>query len=214
MKKFISLLIISLFCLTPSFAQLKMQKTKVLLVADASHSMIKNWTNRSKIDVSRIALARFVDKCKEYGEIELALRVYGSQSPASENNCKDSKLEEPFAIGNSSKIKIKLNKLNPKGTSAVAYALEQLVNDFPEEDFHKKVVVFLTDGADACSGNVCDAYNALIASGKFKGIYIVGLDLNEEEKKGFECIDGFVNVSTEQSLKSTLDRIFGEIKPY
>lgn len=204
-----------IFCISFSAqAQLKMQKTRILLIMDASQSMTKPWESRSKIDASRLALSKFIDKCSTYGEIEFALRVFGNDFAANLNNCKDSKLVLPFAINNNSKVMMLLNKLNPYGTSPIDYSLKAAPADFPQEDYHKRVILLFTDGADACNQNICETYSKLNSSGVYSGIFIIGINLSEDEQKQFTCIENFHNVVSESGLKNELDKIFAQIKPY
>lgn len=213
-KKLISTLLLIQFASGLYAQKLQMQKTKILLLVDASHSMVENWESRTKIDALRMELGNFIDKCSDYGEIEFAMRLYGQESESAEKNCTDSKLVIPFSPQNGNKVKVKLNQTNPKGLSSVAYAMEQTINDFENEDFHKKIIILFADGADACNGSICSQYNSIKASEKVDQVYCIGLSMPDETKIRFQCIENFANVTTEHSLRNEFNKLFSKVKPY
>ena len=68
-------------------------------------------------------------------------------------NCRDTRLEEPFARNNHDRIIEKLNDVRPKGTTPIAYSLQQAAKDFPENDNYRNIVIIITDGIESCDGD-------------------------------------------------------------
>ncbi len=77
-------------------------KTRILLLLDASGSMNESWNGQQKYEVAKEVIYETIDSLqKAQPEVELALRVFGHQSAKYLHDCKDSKLEVPFAARNS-----------------------------------------------------------------------------------------------------------------
>ena len=91
--------------------------TRILFIFDDSYSMYGMWGSGNKIDIAKKLMGEFLDSLQNTTKLEIALRCYGHQTPFKPNrNCKDSKLEVPFATAatNSKLIKERINKLTPK----------------------------------------------------------------------------------------------------
>ena len=128
MKKiiFIALFIISSF----SFGQ---EITRILFILDASNSMNARWTmEQTRIQAAKELLAQAVDSLVGTPNLEIALRVYGHQSPitATFQDCNDTKLEVPFGKDNYSTIKYRIRSIEAKGTTPIARSLEAAAGDF------------------------------------------------------------------------------------
>ena len=117
-----------------NFSICKAQVTnRVLFIFDDSYSMYGPWNSNTKIDVAKKILGEFLDSLKNVPDLELALRCYGHTTFFKpERNCTDSKLEVPFAPAKTNVLKIKqrIQKLEPLGTTPIAYSLGESVNDF------------------------------------------------------------------------------------
>ena len=84
------------FCF--SFLSLQAQPTnRILFIFDDSYSMYAPWNSNIKIEVAKKVMGKFLDSLKNLPNLELALRCYGHTTFFKERNCKDSKLEVPFA---------------------------------------------------------------------------------------------------------------------
>ena len=65
--------------------------TRILFILDASNSMNATWGTQTRIDAAKELLAQTVDSLKGTPNLEIALRVYGHQSPitATYQDCND-----------------------------------------------------------------------------------------------------------------------------
>ena len=82
--------------------------TRILFILDASNSMNAAWDdNQTRIQAAKELLAQTVDSLRGTPNLEIALRVYGHQSPitATFQDCNDTKLEIPFGKDNYDKVK-------------------------------------------------------------------------------------------------------------
>ena len=93
--------------------------------------MAGQWEGARKIDIARDILLEMVDSLENNPDVEIALRIYGHQSPVPPQDCSDTKLEVPFSPSNGTRIRQKLKFINPKGTTPIARSLELAPGDFP-----------------------------------------------------------------------------------
>ena len=82
--------------------------SRILFIFDDSYSMYAPWNSNIKIEVAKKVMGEFLDSLKNIPDLELALRCYGHTTFFKpERNCKDSKLEVPFADTKTNYLKIK-----------------------------------------------------------------------------------------------------------
>ncbi len=179
--------------------------TRILFIFDASNSMNGKWDSGKKIDIARKILIKLIDSLDKLENTQLALRVYGHQYAFPPQVCTDSKLEVPFANENTSKIKETLNNIIPKGTTPIAYSLEQSANDFPPRKNVRNVIVLITDGIEACDGDPCAIALALQSKNITLKPYIIGIGLDVEIKKAFECVGKFYDAQNEEEFEDMLE---------
>lgn len=211
-----STLVIS-FCLLSAKAQAQknqnVTKTRILFVFDASQSMYGTWETGRKIDVAKKLLSNLMDSLANVPNIELALRAYGHQSHVRskiDRNCQDTKLEVPFAPRNSNKIKTRINEIEPKGTTLIAYSLEQTKNDFPPCANCKNIIVLITDGIEECDGDPCAVSLALQKNNIVLKPFVIGMGLGIEVKKAFECVGNYYDAFNEESFKNILNVVISQ----
>ncbi len=95
--------------------EVKLPTTRILFVLDASNSMSGLWESDIKINIARRILISMVDSLQQIDNVQMALRVYGHQSPVPPQDCNDTKLEVPFDKNNASIIRQRLRFITPKG---------------------------------------------------------------------------------------------------
>jgi len=191
------------------------EKTRLLFLLDGSASMYGEWERTLKIRVARSILSKLVDSLKVDPNVELALRIYGHNSPPEDRNCEDTKLEVPFSQSNHDQIIETIRNLEPKGTTPIAYSLEQAAKDYPVSSEYRNILIIITDGIEACGGDPCKVSIALQSKGIFLRPFVIGMNMDEDYQKQFECvgtyfdtkkIDDFqqaLNLALKQSLSST-----------
>ena len=62
-------------------------KSRILFIFDASNSMAGQWEGARKIDIAREILFEMVDSLEQMPNVEMALRIYGHQSPVPPQDC-------------------------------------------------------------------------------------------------------------------------------
>jgi Ca-activated chloride channel family protein len=191
--------------------QLMPEKTRLLLVLDASGSMLSKWDNDLRINIAKDKIAAFVDSLRRNQNVEMALRVYGHQFDFKQKNCTDSKLEVGFAANNHAQIKAALTRLAPKGTTPIAYSLEQAVKDFPPEGNYRNVIIMITDGIEACGGDPCAISLGMQKNGIILKPFIIGLGVGKDFAAAFNCIGKAYDARSAEDFRAILGSISRQI---
>lgn len=177
--------------------------TRILFVFDASQSMYGRWQSDMKINIARDILIKVLDSVSHNEDLEVALRLYGHQHSYPPQVCTDTKLEVPFAKDNVKRIKNRLASIVPKGTSPIAFALEQTANDFPPADNSRNVIVLITDGIEECGGDPCAASEHLQERGIVLRPFIIGIGASFE--KAFNCVGTYFDATSESQFYQALN---------
>jgi Ca-activated chloride channel family protein len=175
--------------------------------------MYAPWNSNIKIEVAKKVMGEFLDSLKNLPNLELALRCYGHTTFFKpDRNCKDSKLEVPFAEAatNSIKIKQRIQKLEPLGTTPIAYSLGECVNDFTPKANCRNIVILITDGIEECNGNPCQVSIELQKKGIFLRPFVIGVGLDVKFADVFACMGKFYDVSNEANFKDVLKLVLTE----
>ena len=117
MKKTISILVILTTCLIANaqiknFEEPQKPLTRILFIFDASTSMMERWEGDQKFNKAKELMFELLDSLEMIQgqeNMELALRVYGHQSPVPPPDCLDSKLEVAFGENTIGLMRDKLN---------------------------------------------------------------------------------------------------------
>jgi Ca-activated chloride channel family protein len=185
-------------------------KTRILFVLDGSGSMYAKMGTDSRITVAKKLLTRLVDSLQYQNDLELALRIYGHQSQKTERNCKDTKLEVPFAARNHQDIKDKIKDLRPKGTTLIAYSLQEAAYDFPKSTGVRNIIILITDGIEECDGDPCAVSLALQKQGVVLRPFVIGLGLTADFRTQFECVGRYFEAETETDFENVLNVVISQ----
>ena len=187
----------------PSVNNLIKPTTRILFVFDASQSMYGRWQSDLKYNIAKNILSKVLDSLRQMKDLEVAIRFYGHQHSFPPQVCTDSRLEVPFAKDNFDRIITRLNSITPKGTSPIAYSLEQTVNDFPPCDNCRNIIVLITDGIEECNGDPCKASEVLQKSGIALKPFIIGIGTNFE--KAYNCVGTYFDASSENQFTQAMN---------
>jgi Ca-activated chloride channel homolog len=181
-------------------------KTRILFLLDASGSMLAKWENSNRMEVAKKLLSHLVDSLERYDNVEVALRIYGHQSGREQNDCRDTKLEVPFAAKNSKAIKRKLDQITPRGNTPITYSLLQSASDFPDTR-SRNVVILITDGLESCNGDPCAVSLALQKKRVFLRPFIIGIGILPEYDQQLSCIGQYFNAADVRTFEHVLAEI-------
>lgn len=153
--------VILLFCLLGCFCAdaqtVEDNHHRILIVLDASLSMQEAFNNTTRYKAATDFISQLMDSVyTRNDEVEFGLRVYGHQYATAANYCYDTKFEVQYSRNNYDQMKLRLADIQPRGISNTFYALsEALDNDIHLRDGYVYHLVVITDGGEACSGDVC-----------------------------------------------------------
>lgn len=175
--------------------------TRILFVFDASNSMYARWDESTRIKIAKDILIKTVDSLSTVPNLEIALRVYGHQSPITANyqDCDDTKLEVAFAPQNHTRIKQVIRQLEPKGTTPIARSLEAAAGDFPDKNA-RNIIILITDGIEACDNDPCIIADKLRAKGIKIRPFVIGLGIDMEYLNYFDCIGTYLDANDKNSF--------------
>jgi Ca-activated chloride channel homolog len=177
--------------------------TRILFVFDASQSMYGRWQSDTKFNIASRLFINLLDSLRTLKNLEMALRVYGHQKQYPPQDCNDTRLEVPFSKDNAARIKHVIKTITPKGTTPIAFALLQSVNDFPACDDCRNVVVLITDGLEECGGDPCSVSFELQKKGIVLKPFIIGIGKNFKES--FDCVGSYFDATNEKEFRSALN---------
>ena len=208
-SKKITVLLVFLCTILSGFSQ---ETTRILFIFDGSNSMNGQWQEQSKIKVAKKLMYETMDELSKLDNLEVGLRMYGHQTKIfpGQQDCSDTKLEVPFGKNNFTKIKQKINSLQPKGTTPIARSLEYAAQDFPACENCRNVIILITDGIEACDEDPCAVAKMLREKGIEVRPYVIGIAMDLESLKNFECIGKSYDASTEESFKDVMKVVMSE----
>jgi len=181
--------------------------SRILFIFDASNSMAGQWDGERKIDLAREILFEMLDTLEQKEKVEMALRVYGHQSPVPPQDCSDTRLEVPFSRMNASKIRQTLNDIQPKGTTPIARSLAQAPEDFPPCESCRNIIVLITDGIEACDGDPCQVSLELQKKGVILRPFVIGIGSDPGFRETFDCIGEYYDTPTQEEYREALKEV-------
>ena len=171
--------------------------------------MSGKWETGSKMKVAKRLLMNILDSLKKVDNVELALRVYGHQSYVPPQDCSDTRLEVPFEPNNIDLIKHKLRQVEPRGTTPIAHSLYLAGNDFPDSK-GRNIIILITDGIEACDGDPCEVSRALQKKGVMLKPFVIGIGLDIDLKKTFECVGNYYDAANEKQFTDVLNIVISQ----
>ena len=179
--------------------------TRILFIFDASQSMYGRWQSDTKMNMAQQMMSNLLDSLRYVENIELALRVFGHQRNYPPQDCSDTRLEVPFEPDNTRKIKKKINEITPKGTTPIAFSLQESEHDFPDCDDCRNIIILITDGIEECIGDPCDVSEALQRKGVVLKPFVIGI--GHDFRSSFECVGSYFDASSEHAFTAALNAV-------
>ena len=164
--------------------------------------------NETRIEAAKDLLAKAVDSLRGTANLEIALRVYGHQSPitATYQDCNDTKLEVPFGANNFDNVKNRIRTIEAKGTTPIARSLEAAAGDFPDQN-SRNIIILITDGQEACDNDPCVIAKKLYDKGVKVTPFVIGLGLDLSYLEKFNCIGSYTEAETKEAFRNVLKNV-------
>lgn len=181
--------------------------TDIVLVLDASGSMYNELEDgRLRITAAKEALASFISRLPDAADLNVGLRIYGSQMMALDAGaCEDSLLTVPLETVDRELLLTTVQGTEPMGATPIAYSLERAAEDLAGAA-GRKLIVLVTDGEESCGGDVRAVAERLASEGFEIDLHIIGLALTPEAQRSFEGIGTFQSANSAAELAEALGR--------
>lgn len=154
---------------------------QIELVLDCSGSMKEKVAGVRKIDSAKKVMADIIQSLPDGAKV--ALRFYGHRvREGKPGACQDSELVSPFGPIDKPLLLDRVAKVQALGTTPIAYTLEQLSRDVGNTP-GEKLIIFVTDGKEACHGSPSAVVQDLVAKGIALRLNIVGFALADQATK-------------------------------
>lgn len=213
--KILTLAVLLLLNVSSSKSQeLKAPVNRILFIFDASQSMLGRWESGRKIDIAKKLLSNMVDSLKEIENLEIGLRVYGHQKGYPPQDCNDSKLEINFTPANmvAERMKAKLSMIRARGTTPIAISLEEGAKDLEATGGDaRNIVILITDGKEECGMDPCAVSRLYQRKEIILKPFVIGVGLNKEWKKSFDCVGRFFDASKEEDFSNILNVVLSHV---
>ncbi len=175
---------------------------------------MERWEGTVKFNKAKELLFELLDSLEAIQQeqnLEVALRVYGHQSPTPPADCMDSKLEVSFGENTIGLIREKMNSIRPKGVTPIAYSIGKSEGDFPPCDECRNIIILITDGLEMCEGDPCEVSVALQKKGVVLKPYIIGVDIDISLVDMLECMGNYFNAADEEQFRVAINTIVGQV---
>jgi Ca-activated chloride channel family protein len=186
------------------------KRTRILFVFDASYSMFGNLDEQKKIAVAKNLLGNLIDSLAEKPNVKLGFRAYGHQTPRRKYDCQDTKLEVGFYPDNKQDILDELKKIEPKGTTPIAYSLQQAGSDFPDAPRARNVIILLTDGIEECQGDPCKVSRSLQRNNVVLKPFVIGIGIEKKYKNQLDCLGRYFNAANKKEFREALSVVVSQ----
>jgi Ca-activated chloride channel family protein len=205
------ILFVILFICKVFLSQAQDLPINVLFVLDGSSSMLKSWGKQDKWTIAEESLIKIADSLlSQHKNLQFGLRVYGHQSLPIKNDCEDTELKLPIAKNTLDELRDKLISVKPKGITPLSYTLEQTKSDFLGLEKQKNILILITDGSESCIGDPCDILQILLDKEVIVKPVIIGLDIDIESLKEYNCITDVFNPHTAIEFQRDIMKIVSQ----
>lgn len=187
------------------------EEAHVELILDASGSMFNRLADgRYRITAAKEALGDFV-RALPSSDLNVGLRVYGStlQSEAP-GACRDSELVVPIPDVDRDLLLERVLGTQARGKTPIAYSLLEASRDLPSSPGNC-LVILVTDGQEACDGDVRSAAQQLTSTRCESDLRIIGFDLDAAAARSFDGIGEFVNARDAAQLADELGKALATV---
>ncbi|PWW04257.1 Ca-activated chloride channel family protein [Hoeflea marina] len=176
---FLATLGLALAGFTPTAAS---ANDKAIIVLDASGSMWGQIDGKTKIEIARQTLTEVLGGIPD--TLDLGLIAYGHREKGSCSDIEEIVRPEP---GTRDAISAAVRKLNPKGKTPIADAVEQAAISLAYTE-DKATVIVITDGIETCNADPCALASELEAAGIDFTAHVIGFGLTAEEGRKVACL--------------------------
>jgi hypothetical protein len=191
------------------FAASSASAANIMFVMDASGSMKKDAGNGfSRMDNAQHAIARMltdVDDSNRYG-----LTVYGHRSA---RTCSDIQVVAHVGSVSAGFVNEFVQELKPIGETPIAESVKLAAASFEKFSGQDNQIVLVTDGLEACGGDVCSLADTLARYHVGLKVNVVGFTLNRKQQSMIRCLSDMTGGKYYDAKDGpALERAFTQVK--
>jgi len=197
------------------FASAAFAKTDIEFILDGSGSMREAMGPSNKIEAAKQSIKTALETVS--GDSYVALRVYAHRVAQTDKagSCVDSELMIPFGPLDKAAFASKLDSLQPKGYTPIAYSLQQAANDFGSNRESDHVIVLASDGEETCGGDPVQEVKDLIAKGFKVKVNTIGINVDAKAQAQLQAVAAagggqYYDAKDATTLGSSLQKITQE----
>ena len=157
-------------------------RSRVMLVLDASGSMWGRVEGRPKIEVARDVIRELLEDWDT--SIDLGLSAYGHRT---KGECTDIETLRPVGPVNAAEIMKVVGALTPKGKTPLSEAVRRAAEELRYSE-ERATVILVSDGIETCEADPCAIARSLEEAGVDFTVHVVGFDLKKEEQESLRCL--------------------------
>lgn len=195
--------------------------TNIILLFDASGSMTGPVESDTKIAYLKRVLKDLIVQPAPGGmQRSIGLRTFGSQFPLDQQQCEDSLELARVGKLDPEKLGPAIDALTPRGTSPIAFALQQAAAALPAGTADTdNMIILIADGGDTCNADPCLAARQIHEASTKAMVHVIGFDLDQDAEKQLRCVaeasDGrFFLARNVPELRSAADQALNANLPY
>jgi len=159
--------------------------------------------NVEKIVVAKGALTEILNSLGD--EQRMGLMAYGHRR---KGDCDDIEVFAPIASGQKKLLMSSVQSMNPRGKTPIVRALKKAAERIRSLD-EEVAVILVSDGKETCDTSPCDFVQSLRKGGVRLRLFVVGLDVTEEERKELQCMataggGSYLSAASAEELRQAL----------
>ncbi len=170
------------------FAKNVSAKTDIEFILDASGSMRAAMEGKTQIAVAKQSIKTALESITP--DTQVALRVYAHRMEQDDKakSCLDSELMIPLGPLNKTDFSAKVDSIQPKGYTPIAYSLSQAPGDFGAAVESEKVIILVSDGEETCGGDPVQVVKDLQAKGFKVKVNTIGFNADAKAQAQLKLI--------------------------
>ncbi len=182
MKNFFFFLIISMCFISNAFSAQTNKIPEVMLILDASGSMLGSAGTKNKIESAREVFAKVVPALPS--DVKTGLTVYGHRS---KTDCNDIEILIPSGSDERDKLLAHVNSISPKGMTPLANSVKMVADSLSGRET-ETTIILVSDGIDTCNIDPCSVVKSLKAKGAKFILHVVGFGVDEKGIQQLSCM--------------------------
>ncbi len=155
---------------------------RTVLVLDASGSMWGQIGGKAKIAIAKEVLTDLINDLPDHSYAGLV--AYGHRS---KGDCHDVEELVPLQPIDKKRLIAEIKAISPKGKTPITLSIRKTAEKLKTVE-EETTIILVSDGKETCEGDPCKLVKELKAAGIRFTMYVIGFDVNEEEKTQLECI--------------------------